>query len=104
MKYFFLALSLCSLSYGDPATTDSHWQWNRNVTIEKMYAYWDTSTTRLILDNGEVCYILKEDEHLFSVALSMQAQKSKGELVCQLSNSTPFEGRTARRLHRIMIN
>jgi hypothetical protein len=106
MKYlsFVLILVLSDLSYGDPATTDSHWQWNRNVTIEKIYAYWDTSTTRLLLDNGEVCYILKEDEQLFSVALSMHAQKAKGEVICQLANSTLFEGKTARRAHRIMVN
>lgn len=90
--------------FSDAPTTDASWQWNRNVTIDKLYVYWDESVTRVVLDNGQVCYVQGDDQHLYAAVLAMHAQKASGEFVCQLANSFDFEGKTARRLHRLRVN
>lgn len=99
----FLLFTLTASVYGDVPTYDATWQWNRNVTIDRFYAYWDTSSTKIVLSNGEVCYVNKEDKELFSIALAMHAQKSSGQFICQRDPVTNFEGKHARRAHRIMV-
>jgi len=84
--------------FSDAAVYDNFWQKNDNVVIEKIQAYWDTSDTRVILSNGEVCRITKEDKELFSVALAMKAQQLSGDVICR---KDPVAGTNQRRLHRI---
>lgn len=99
-KYFTILIAAVSANaFSDTPTIDDSWQRHSNIEISKLHAYWDASSTRIVFDNGEVCYINKEDKELFSVALAMHAQKSKGSAICQVANSFIFEGKTARRLH-----
>lgn len=91
-------LSASAYSLGDAATYDSSWQWNKNVTIEKIQVLWDVSDTRIILSNGEVCRINKTDKELFSMALSVRAQNSMGEVVCEKNT---VGGGSERRAHRL---
>lgn len=92
---------LGATAYADPATYNSAWQYNNNVTIEKMYIHWDTSATRVLLSNNEVCHIAKDDKELYSAALAMRSQKASGEVICQIANAGSFNGATDRRMHRL---
>lgn len=99
-KLMAITLVLASLKVtADPATYDERWQWNKNVSITKLQAYWELDGTRLFLSNGEVCRINKEDKELYSAALAMRAQSTVGEIVCDI---TPISG-SERRVHRISI-
>jgi hypothetical protein len=105
VKLVLLSLIIFTIdAHSDAPIADEFWQRNNNVTIDKIYVYWDESVTRLLLDNGEVCYINKADKDIYSLALSMQAQKAKGSLICQIANSFNFEGKDAKRVHRILID
>ncbi|HTF95545.1 MAG TPA: hypothetical protein VL995_05410 [Cellvibrio sp.] len=99
-KLMAIALFVASLEVtADPATYDETWQWNKNVSITKLQTHWDSISTKLVLSNGEVCRINKEDKELFSIALAMKAQAAVGEVVCQI---TPISG-AERRVHRITM-
>lgn len=102
MALAVLLFSACVVA--DPATTDQYWQYNNNIKISKLYVYWQESVTRVALDNGEVCFIAKSDKDLFALAMSMQAQQATGSMICQISDSFSFEGKDAKRVHRIVIN
>ena len=68
-----------------------------NVTIDKVQVLWDTSDSRIILSNSEVCRISKTDKELFSAALVMRSQGISGEVICQ---KDPISG-SERRAHRL---
>ncbi|WNO07955.1 hypothetical protein [Teredinibacter sp. KSP-S5-2] len=94
----FLALAFSPVVCSDSATYDPYWQWNKNVKIEKVIVYWETSDTRIFLSNGEICKISKTDKELYSAALAARAQGLSGEVLCQ---KDPVEGNAERRVHRL---
>ncbi len=99
--FIIFSLFLSFFASADPATYNEHWQTNKNVTITKIYVHWDTSATRVVLSNGEICHVVKEDKELYSAVLSMHAQNMSGEFICQVGGAGTFNGTTDRRLHRM---
>jgi len=92
-----------SLVFADPPTYDD-WEWNRNVTIYKIWGYWDLSDNISFLkfDNGQVCWIEDNEKNLYAIILSMKAMGTSGEFVCEKAITKSVDGLDARRVHRIL--
>ncbi|WP_316672707.1 hypothetical protein [uncultured Tolumonas sp.] len=96
-----LTLSMVGFAHADAPVEDGSWQWNKNVKIDFVYAYWENAPVHVHMNNGEFCYILPGEKELLSTVLAMRAQQSVGELVCAVTADKNVDGRGSRHLHRI---
>lgn len=96
-----LTLSMAGIAHADAPEEGGTWQWNRNVKIDFVYAYWGNGAVHVHMNNGEFCYILPQEKELLSTVLAMRAQQSVGELVCAVTADKNVDGRGSRHLHRI---
>lgn len=104
MTLVMLALSVnASVAFADPPTYDD-WEWNRNVTIYKIWSYWDLSdnVTFVKFDNEQVCWISNDESNLYAIILSMKSMGVAGEFVCEKEISKDVDGLDARRIHRVL--
>ena len=101
-KVVLFLMAVCSLgAVADTPVYDSGWQFNHNVTIEKVFAR--SSGIVAKLSNGSYCWITADEKVILTTLLSMRSQGSAGTIVCEKAVTGKEEGQDTRRLNLVVF-